>query len=152
MEYKSSEEKMLAALDQVIRILRRQPAGKQHLGRGVYRVLNNIEQNKAIATRELADRLNMRSSSLNEKLGNLVKEGYIDRQRDPEDRRVFMVSLNAKGEDLLEELRLERKKRAGSIGSILTEKEIEEMTRIAVKLGEGLETLGEQKGSEGDRQ
>lgn len=152
MEYKSSEEKMLAALDHVIRILRRQPAGKQHLGRGVYRVLNIIEQNKEIVTRELADRLNMRTSSLNEKLGNLLKEGYIERERDPEDRRVFRVSLNEKGEELLEELRLERKRRAGYIGSILTEEEIEEMTRIAVKLGEGLQAAGDKGEQEGDRQ
>lgn len=152
MEYKSSEEKMLAALDHVIRILRRQPSGKQHLGRGVYRVLNIIEQNKEIATRDLADRLNMRTSSLNEKLGNLIKEGYIDRKRDSEDRRVFTVCLNSEGEKLLEELRLERKRMAGFIGSIITEEEIGEMTRIAVKLGEGLEEAREKSSSPGEQQ
>lgn len=137
------EELMLAKLDQVMRQLRRRPAGKQHLGRGVYRIISQVKQKDEISTRELADALGMRPSSLNEKLSRLEQEKIILRERNPMDQRMFLVKLLPAGEDLLEEMRLERKKMNKSISTILTDEEMEMLTALADKLAGGLSNISQ---------
>lgn len=144
------EEMMLAKLDLVMRLLRRRPAGKRHQGRGVYRLLTRIRECDEISTRELADRLGMRPSSLNEKLARLEKEGILSRERDPKDQRVFLVKLQPKGITLYEKIQTERKKMDGRIRGILTEEEVEQMTSLAEKLAQGLEKLTEDTSAEDD--
>lgn len=135
------EEMMLAKLDLVMRLLRRRPAGKQRLGRGVYRLLTRIRESEEISTRALADRLGMRPSSLNEKLARLEKEEILMRERDPKDQRVFLVRLLPKGATLYDEIRAERQTMNDAIGGILTEDEVEQMAALADKLAKGLEEI-----------
>ncbi len=144
----NKEETMLAKLDLVMRLLRRRPAGKQRLGRGVYRLLTRIREHEEISTRELADSLGMRPSSLNEKLASLEKEEILVRERDPKDQRVFLVKLQPKGVALYEEIRTERQKMNDGISTILSEEEVEAMTSLAEKLAAGLEQLAEETPAE----
>lgn len=139
MNTTNKEEKMLAKLDLVMRLLRRRPVGKQRLGRGVYRLLTRIQEHEAISTRELADSLGMRSSSMNEKLASLEKEEILVRERDQKDQRVFIVKLQPKGVVLYDEIRAERQKMNDAIGTILSEEEVETLTSLAEKLADGLE-------------
>ena len=144
----NKEETMLAKLDLVMRLLRRRPAGKQRWGRGVYRFLTRIREHEEISTRELADSLGMRPSSLNEKLASLEKEEILVRERDPKDQRVFLVKLQPKGVALYEEIRTERQKMNDGISTILSEEEVEAMTSLAEKLAAGLEQLAEETPAE----
>ncbi|MFB0919196.1 MAG: MarR family transcriptional regulator [Clostridiaceae bacterium] len=139
----NKEEAMLNSMDRVMRILRRRPQDKQHLGRGVYRLLRRINENDGITTRELAELLGMRTSSLNERLSRLEQENIISRERDPKDQRVFIVRLNESGVELLNEINEERRQMNSLIGKILTDDEIEKMTNLAIKLGDGLSLMTE---------
>lgn len=141
MPQTNQEENMLAALDRVMRTLRRRPAGKQRLGRGNYRLLKVIAENPNSATRVLADQLGMRTSSLNERLAHLETEGVITRQRDEKDQRIFVVNIAAQGEEMLKALRIERSQMNQVIETILTEEEMITMTRIANKLSNGLKEI-----------
>lgn len=133
------EDQLLAQMDRVMRILRRRPAGKQHLGRGVFRILKTVKENEAISTRELADHMDLRPSSLNERLSRLEKEGFLTRERDPKDQRVYLVTLNTKGEELLKEILEVRAERNASIAEVLTEEEMNRMNQLTDKLATGLE-------------
>lgn len=139
------EEAMLNSIDRVMRLLRRRPQDKQHLGRGVYRLLRRINENDGITTRELAESLGMRTSSLNERLSRLEQENIISRERDSKDQRIFIVKLNEGGVALLNELNEERRQMNSFIGKILTDEEIETMTKLAIKLGDGLTLVTEQE-------
>ncbi|MGO4940759.1 MarR family winged helix-turn-helix transcriptional regulator [Fundicoccus sp. Sow4_D5] len=139
----NKEEMMLASLDRVMRTLRRRPAGKQKLGRGGYRLLKIISEQPNTPTRVIADRLGMRTSSLNERLVRMEAEGVITRERDEKDQRVFVVNISPAGEAVLEALRGERQKMGRVIEGILTEAEIDTLTELADKLSSGLKNLGE---------
>lgn len=139
----NKEEIMLASLDRVMRTLRRRPAGKQKLGRGGYRLLKIISEQPNSPTRVIADRLGMRTSSLNERLVRMEAEGVITRERDEKDQRVFLVNILPAGEAILEALRGERQKMGRVIEGILTEAEIDTLTELADKLSSGLKELGE---------
>ena len=138
------EEQILAQLDRVMRLLKRRPAGKKHLGRGVFRILQTVKDHTGISTRALADRMELRPSSLNERLLRLEQDGYLTRERDPNDQRVFLVRLNPKGEDLLLEIMNERAERHASIAGILTEEEMMMMNQLMDKLATGLDALSEE--------
>lgn len=139
----NKEEIMLASLDRVMRTLRRRPAGKQKLGRGGYRLLKIISEQPNSPTRVIADRLGMRTSSLNERLVRMEAEGVITRERDETDQRVFVVNISPAGEAVLEALRGERQEMGRVIEGILSEEEIVNLTLLADKLSRGLKEVGE---------
>ncbi|MRI84521.1 MarR family transcriptional regulator [Aerococcaceae bacterium WS4759] len=139
----NKEAMMLAALDRVMRTLKRRPAGKQRLGRGGYRLLKLISEQPNSPTRVLAERLGMRTSSLNERLVRMEAEGVITRERDAKDQRVFLVNIAPAGEAVLETLRLEREAMSQVIEEILTEEEIDKMTELADKLSRGLKEVAD---------
>lgn len=139
----NKEAMMLAALDRVMRTLKRRPAGKQRLGRGGYRLLKLISEQPNSPTRVLAERLGMRTSSLNERLVRMEAEGVIRRERDAKDQRVFLVNIAPAGEAVLETLRLEREAMSQVIEEILTEEEIDKMTELADKLSRGLKEMAD---------
>lgn len=141
MTQTNQEETMLAALDRVMRMLRRRPAGKQRLGRGNYRLLKIIAENPNTPTRVLANQLGMRTSSLNERLARLEMEGVITRERDEKDQRIFVVNIAPEGENMLKALRVERSQMNDVIETILTEEEMITMTRLANKLSSGLKEM-----------
>lgn len=137
----NKEELMLAKLDQVMRQLRRRPAGKQNLGRGVFRIIRRVQNQENISTRELAKELGVRPSSLNEKLARLEREGIIKRERDSRDQRVFLIRLLPAGDELIKEMKVERKKMHNNISKILTADEMDTLTSLADKLAQGLSDL-----------
>lgn len=138
-----TNEAMLASLDRVMRLLRRRPAKRTNLGRGVYRLLVMIRDREEITTRELAELLEIRPSSLNERLSRLESEQLIMRERDPRDQRVFLVRLLPAGEAHLEEIRQERSAFNEAVGKILTEEEAKVLMGLTDKLAEGIEALGD---------
>ena len=141
MTNKEDVEIMIASLDRVMRLLRRRQSSKHHFGRGVYRLLKIIQEKETISTRELAERLDVRPSSLNEKLSHLEQEEILIRERDPGDQRVFIIKLKKKGEEHLNKIHLERKQFSESIKDILTKEESSKFTELAKKLADGLEEI-----------
>ncbi len=66
-------------------------------GRG--RILAFLNIKDGVSTKNLATVLAMRVSSLNELLSKLEADGYIERRADPEDGRVGLIYLTAKGRE-----------------------------------------------------
>lgn len=104
-------------------------------------MLNIIQSNEGISTRELAELLDLRPSSLNEKLAELEHDQLLLRVRSPHDQRVFIVQLQPKCIAQLEAIREDRKRFNEAIGEILTVEEAETFTQLAEKLSDGLEQI-----------
>ena len=135
-------ETMLSALDRVMRLMRRIPTKqKNNIGRGVYRLLTRIQNNPGISTRELANRMEIRPSSLNERLSKLEEAELITRTRDENDQRVFIVNLLPKGEEHLDLINEEREIFNQSISQILSTEEANQLTELVNKLSNGIEAL-----------
>ena len=137
----NANENMLASLDRVMRLLRRGHSNNSHGGRSVYRMLAIIQRHEGISTRELAERLDMRPSSLNEKLVDLEHEQLIRRMRNEHDQRIFMIQLQAKGLEQLEAIKQERFAFNTKVAGILSEAEAMELSKLATKLSDGLEEM-----------
>lgn len=137
----NTNESMLAALDRVMRLLRRGHSANSHGGRSLYRILGIIHKQDGISTRELAELLDMRPSSLNERLFDLEHDGLIVRTRNENDQRVFIVRLLAKGIEQLEHIKHERVAFNAKVAHILSEEEAIELTKLTLKLANGLEDL-----------
>lgn len=73
------------------------PLGDTTRGRG--RVLSLLKQHDGVSTKEMASIMGIRVSSLNEVLGKMEKEGYVERFPSPDDRRVMLVWLTDKGRE-----------------------------------------------------
>lgn len=71
------------------------PFGDTTRGRG--RVLALLKQKDGVSTKEMSVVMGIRVSSLNEVLGKMEKEGYIEREPSSDDRRVMLISLTEKG-------------------------------------------------------
>ena len=136
-----TQEKMLASLDRVMRLLKRCPTSRSRHGRGVYRLLTIINENKNTSTRDLAELLDVRPSSLNERLVLLEQEELIRRERDLSDQRVFLVELLPKGKQHLNTIIQEQRKFNEELGKILTIEESETLILLIDKLALGLEPL-----------
>jgi DNA-binding MarR family transcriptional regulator len=71
------------------------------------RILAYLARNKEkrIVQRDLEEDFGIRRSSVTSILQNMEKNGYLIRENSPEDARVKIVKLTAKGEELDEDLR-----------------------------------------------
>lgn len=139
-------DNMLSNLYRVMRQLRRRPQGTKHADRGTYWLLRTIAKFPDISTRELAEKMDIRQASLNERLVRLESEGLIRRDRDSKDQRVFVVNLEQIGRDHLLVSQEIRSKMNESISKILTAEEIRDLTSLAEKLAIGLEEINEEGG------
>lgn len=66
--------------------------------------LLEIWKSESISMSELSEKMNLNSSTMTRILDNLVRDGYILREKSEEDRRLVLVSLSEKGKDSAVEL------------------------------------------------
>lgn len=61
--------------------------------------LLEIWKNGSISMKELSDKMNLNSSTMTRILDNLVRDGFIERVKSLEDRRLVLVELSNKGKE-----------------------------------------------------
>jgi len=66
--------------------------------------LLEIWKSESISMSELSEKMNLNSSTMTRILDNLVRDGYILREKSEEDRRLVLVSLSEKGKESAETL------------------------------------------------
>jgi DNA-binding MarR family transcriptional regulator len=82
--------------------------------------LKGLPQGVRPSIGELAQRLLIEHHSAVELVNRLAKGGYVQRNRDGEDRRAVLVSLTRKGEKILRELSLDHRAELRVQGPALT--------------------------------
>lgn len=75
--------------------------GAHHGGFGRNRLLYVISNNNGASSRELAEILDIRPSSLTEMLSKLEQDGLIEKCRDEQDSRIVHVALTISGKELM---------------------------------------------------
>lgn len=79
---------------------------------------------------QLAAHLGISQGSCTPQVDRAVAAGLVERRRDPSDRRVVQVTISAKGQEALEELRTIRAQILARYMSVLPEHEIETLAAL----------------------
>ena len=109
-------EKLLN-VQRIMGMLRRQkmaergPTADPTRGRG--RIIALLKLSDGIPTRDIAEILGVRVSSLNEVLAKMERDGLVERVQSEEDKRVMLVNLTDKGREEEQETQLHVKLLAG---------------------------------------
>lgn len=131
-------ESLMFQLDRLMRVLRRQRHNKMPR-RGSRRLLSVICRHDGITTKELSEKLDIRVSSLNERLSRLIELGYIQREKNPLDLRTYILSITDKGKGQLEILTKQQREFSKQLDTILTQSEQDELIKLINKLANGIE-------------
>jgi MarR family transcriptional regulator for hemolysin len=86
--------------------------------------------------RELAERMGIEPPTLVSQLDRLVADGYVERQRDVDDRRVIRISVTPLGKRRLTELHKIARTFDTEMRSLFTERELETVSKMLTRLFE----------------
>ncbi len=103
------------------------------------RLLSVIAKEENITAGNLAEILDIRPSTLSEKLARLEKEELITRTKNENDSRITNINITEKGSILLEEKKNKFMERFNRYESALTEDEKAEFIRLTNKILESIE-------------
>lgn len=97
-------------------------------------VLNQLLEKGPQKQSQLAKKLGYTPGAMTGISNKLTKEGYAKREYDENDRRIILLAITDKGNELLEEARKQGQKMRENIYSVLTEEEINQLISIQRKL------------------
>lgn len=103
-----------------------------------YLVLLVLWEKKTIGFKELGEALQLKTGTLTPVVQRLIKNGYVIKEKHPEDDRKTCVTITEKGYDLIPEAKKVPRELAKALG--LTEKEIYESIEILDMLNDKLMT------------
>ena len=106
-------------LDRLMRVIKR----GRPIRRGSTRLLRLIQQQPMITSTQCAEALDIRVSSINERVLRLVEKGLVKREALKSDRRRNGLMITKLGEDALLSLQQERDRFNDKINEIVTEDE-----------------------------
>ena len=114
-------------------------------GRAQGKTLRLIEQNNGIRANELAEMLDIRPSSLTQKLDKLEEDGNIRCVRDRRDARVVRIYITDMGQEALEVREKEREQITRDFSDCLSEEEKEFFCALCDRLSDNLERIREEE-------
>jgi len=115
------------------------------LNTGEFKVLMKLREapGQRMTAGALADRLDLSSSAMTNRLDRLEEDGLVSRQRDTEDRRSVLVSITPKGEDVLDRAVEHQGKKEATLLSVLSPDEQRELNALLRAMILEIEDRGE---------
>lgn len=93
-----------------------------------------LKDRPGITMGELCERLYLACSTATDLIDRMEKNGYLERNRDPDDRRVIRLSITEKGQNIIDQVINARRRYVDSILKQLTQKEIDQLAQSLEKL------------------
>lgn len=108
------------------------------MSKGVTRVqwlaLYFLGQEEPMSQSELAEKMGIKGSTVTRLIDRLEREGYVVRQKEPDDRRVTMIVLTDKGSQFREELLPEGEEMSQIFARDIPPEDIEVFKRVLDKM------------------
>lgn len=120
-------ERVLSSLH---RRLRRESRGGDGLTFAQFHLLHLLETKKGATVTDLAGALGVSLSSVTGLSDRLVKCGLVHRERERADRRVVLVTITPRGEELLARIQKRRQELMNDYFKELTDAEVAEAVRL----------------------
>lgn len=130
---------IIESFSRLARAMRRGGEGGKPKMRGGRRILGVVLQNDGLRTTDLAEKLDIRPSSVTDALKRLEESGLIRREKDKDDSRIIRVYATENAREAYEEREAERKQQGQMLAKHLTPEEQAEFCRICEKLSAVLE-------------
>ncbi len=115
----------------------RGPRGPMHPAQG--RALSLLLKRGSMSQRLLMEEMGVRAGSLSELLAKLERHALIERARDDQDKRGFVITLTAHGEAFIAEHAMREKEMSEALFASLTEEEREQLRVLLTKLTDAWE-------------
>ena len=115
------------------------------LNAGEFKVLLKLQEapEKTMTAGAIADRLDLSSSAMTNRLDRLETDGYVARERDTEDRRSVLVRITPRGEDIVGQGVEQQGKKESSLLSILSQDEQRQLNGLLRAMVLEIEDRGE---------
>lgn len=114
--------------------------------RAQWRALAWVGHEPGLRQVELADHLDIEPITLCRIVDRLEEAGFVERRRDPEDRRAWRLHLTAKGEPLVEQLRTLAGEMAREAFAGVSTEAVEVLSAALARVRENLSTTPEAPG------
>ena len=108
---------------------------EQDLTMSQFGVLEALLHLGPLNQKSLAEKLLKSGGNITLVIDNLEKNGWVERQTNPEDRRSVLVHLTAKGEELIEAYFPQHLQKIMDEFSNLSDQELEQLGHICKKIG-----------------
>jgi DNA-binding MarR family transcriptional regulator len=128
------EEIILSHFHHIYCFMERMRRRKPDWNRSRSRILGSLRRFGELSQKELAELLFLRSASLSEALDKIEGDGYVRRQRDERDRRVYNVGLTEKGRSIFERDMQDRREAMKKWFAPLNGEEIDQLSALLQKL------------------
>ncbi|WED23031.1 MarR family transcriptional regulator [Vibrio sp. JC009] len=138
-----SESRSLDSLFQLVHLLKRQYQNKMeqldigitpmHMG-----VLKVIRRNPQCTAIDVSNFLNRDKSQVTRLLNSLIKDGIIEKELNPADKRSHYLRITSSGEKIMEQIAGVDSQMDQLITKNLSPEELEEFQRLAGKVAKGL--------------
>ncbi|TCD46196.1 MarR family transcriptional regulator [Streptococcus sp. X16XC17] len=126
----------LVVLRRAAGVIRKQEAEtitKNNLTFAQFGVLEALYNKGDLRIQDLIEKLLSTSGNMTVVIKNMIRDGYINKVPDPSDKRAFRVSLTPEGRELIAAILPEHYDNIGSIFSVLTDEEQEQLATILKK-------------------
>ena len=103
-------------------------------------ILDILSRNKESNMSDMARSMNVTTAAMTGIVDRLVRDGYVARKNDPDDRRVIKIRLTSKGSAAVKSALENKKRMITRIFSVLPQRERDEYLKILERIREGLKT------------
>jgi DNA-binding MarR family transcriptional regulator len=97
-----------------------------------------LVRHKSLTMGEAAELLDVTPRAITRLVDSLEKEGLVSRQASPHDKRVYLISVTAKAENMAKTMMPKHEKKMAELFSVFTDKELLEYIRLNAKLANAL--------------
>ena len=103
-----------------------------------FMVLNFLAHSGESKMKDLAGFMHVTTAAMTGIVERLVRDGYVKRLYDPEDRRIIRVDLTTKGKELLFKIRQQRRRLVIKVFSKISDRDREDYLRILRQISDVL--------------
>ncbi len=100
-----------------------------------FKYLKEIYKRKEVTLTELADHFSISKPTVNEVINHFMDNGIVKKRKSETDKRINYIYLTEIGETLASTNMLESKRAVDKMFSVLTPKDIKQLTKIFDKFG-----------------
>lgn len=105
-----------------------------HITPSQWMVLKLIDQQKEVSVKALAKKLSISSSATTQLIDGLVKEEYVQRKENPDDRRSILLTLHKKAHTRMKAMKKEAFKQLSKLFDALTDEELDQYLALNRKI------------------
>lgn len=92
-----------------------------------FSILNTLYCNRRMKVSDLADRMHLSMPNCSRYLNWLIRDGYVLKEQDAQDKRVYYVTPSSRGIELVDQVLLETNKSARAMLSQMDNKSIDDL-------------------------